>query len=251
VVARRQATVSSQETGRIEQLLVQEGDRVIAGQILARLDRGVADIDFRLSDAQTDAAAASVAAIRAELQQARADFERLTQLHQKGFVSQAALDRAFTMEATLNAQLQQRIAAASVSRLGRERQAELAERYEVRAPFDGVITSRNAEIGEIVSPISAGGGFTRTGIFTIVDMNSVELEVRVNESEISKVRIGQAATVTLGAFESEAIDASVSAIIPSADRDRGTVSVRLIFTNRDPRFLPGMSATATLSTAEQ
>ncbi len=249
VVARREATVSAQETGRIAELLVEEGDAVTRGQVLAILDAQVVNADARVLGAQQASAEAAVEAAQADLARTEMDLRRARDLHARGFVSEAGLDRAAAAASAAGALVRQRLADADLARYSVARQAEVRERYAVRAPFAGVVTSRNAEIGEIVSPISAGGGFTRTGIYTLVDMTSLEVEVQVSETSISGIGEGRPASIEIAALNGEALQGRVVSIIPSADRDRATVTVRIGFLARDLRLLPGMAVRVSLPPA--
>jgi RND family efflux transporter MFP subunit len=240
VVARRQATVSAQITGTLIAVNVEEGEHVRKGQVLARLDDTHFVDQFNAAKAQYAAAQAQVAQAHATLQQAREDARRMNAVVEKGYVSRQSAQQADTQVATgvaaLNVAIKQAEAAAANVKL-----AQVNEDYTiVRAPFDGVVTDKAAQIGEIVSPLSAGGGFTRTGVATIVDMNSLEVDVDVNEAYISRVEPGMPVQAVLDAYPDWKIPAHVIAIIPSADRSKATVKVRIALDNKDPRILPEM-----------
>ena len=240
VTARRQATVSTQITGTLTQVLIDEGDRVKEGQILARLDDTAQQASLAQAQAQLQAAQATQVQVEAQLDQARRDLVRNEDLVQRQLVSQQAVETARTQVQTLAAQLeaqkrQIKLAQASVEGA----RVQLAYTV-VRAPFSGVIVAKAAQVGEIVSPISAGGGFTRTGVGTIVDMDSLEFEVDVNEAYINRVQPGQAAQGVLDAYPDWNIPAHVIAIIPTADRSKATVKVRIAIDQKDPRILPDM-----------
>lgn len=242
VVARRQATVSAKVTGRVVEMLIEEGQRVSAGEVVARLDDANALAALQLARAQHAHAEAQFAAARTALEDARPIFERSGRQFSQGIISDQEHDGAratfHALEAGLAVSAQAlEVAAANVAL------AEINhEDTIVRAPFDGVITVTAAQRGEIVSPVSAGGGFTRTGIGTIVDMNSLEVVVDVSESHINRVRAGQAARVRLNAYADREIPADVIAVIPTADRARATVRVRVGFREVDERVLPDMGA---------
>jgi RND family efflux transporter MFP subunit len=240
VTARRQATVSAQITGALKQVLIEEGEQVTAGQVLARLEDTAQRASLAQAQAQVQAARALEQQYQAQLEQARRDYRR-TQ-------DELAVD-AISRQSAEQAQTQADTAAAQVS--AQQKQIELAQaqlqgaRVQldytiVRAPFSGVITAKAAQAGEIVSPISAGGGFTRTGVGTIVDMDSLEIEVDVNESYIHRVRPGQRAEAILDAYPDWKIPAHVIAIIPTADRSKATVKVRVGIDQHDSRVLPDM-----------
>ena len=240
VTARREATVSTQITGTLTQVLIEEGDHVKEGQILARLDDTAQQAALAQAQAQAQAAEATQVQVQAQLEQARRDLVRDEDLVTRQLVSQQALETARTQVDMLAAQLeaqkrQVKLAQASVDGA----KVQLAYTI-VRAPFNGVIVAKAAQVGEIVSPISAGGGFTRTGVGTIVDMDSLEFEVDVNEAYINRVQPGQAAQGVLDAYPDWNIPARVIAIIPTADRSKATVKVRIAIDRKDPRILPDM-----------
>jgi len=227
VVARRQATVAAEVTGRLLEVRVDEGDQVRRGQVLAVLEPTLARAD--LNSARARAAAAD-----ADLAEARRQLTRTQQLSRQGFASDAALTAA--QSRFDQAQAQRNAAAAEANSAS----AQLA-RYEVRAPFDGVVIDKAAQAGEIISPVSAGGGFTRTGVCTIVDMSSLEIQVDVSEAYIARVSQGQHVEAVLDAYPDVTFPAHVIATIPAADRSRATVRVRIAFDNLDPRILPEMA----------
>ncbi len=248
VVARRRATVSAELTGRLLEIYVEEGAKVEEGQVLARLDGKLAEIDLALAQARADVQEANADAIEADLREARAALSRASELAEQQFSSRADLDLAQARAAGLAARLEGARAEALVARLSADRQAELVDRFNVRAPFSGVIIEKNAQVGEIISPASAGGGFTRTGVYTLVDMDSLEIEVDVNEGQIQNIAPGQSATAVLDAYPDVDFPATVIAIIPTANRDRATIQVRVGFDELDPRILPEMAAKVTFDT---
>jgi len=245
VTARRRATVSSQITGRVTEVNIEEGMAVQAGQILARLDDAAARSALALAQARLDAAGEDVRESEVRLAEARVTLERTRGLFDVGFTTQAELDRAQaevdSIAARIDAQRQQVTVA---ERQVAQERTNLSYTV-VRAPFDGVAISRDAQPGEIVSPVSAGGGFTRTGIGTIVDMSSLEIEVDVNESYINRVFEGQPVEAVLDAYPDWTIPARVIATVPSADRQTATVLVRIGFLELDPRILPDMGVKVT------
>lgn len=240
VTARRQATVSAQITGTLTQVLIEEGERVEAGQVLARLENTAQQAALGQAQAQLQAAKALAVQFEAQLGQARRDLVRNQDLVGRKLVSQQALEMAQTQVDSLAAQLQSQRKQVELAQAGvRGAQVQL-DYTTVRAPFSGVIIAKAAQAGEIISPISAGGGFTRTGVGTIVDMDSLEIEVDVNEAYINRVQSKQAAQAVLDAYPSWTIPAHVIAIVPTADRSKATVKVRVAIDQKDPRILPDM-----------
>ena len=240
VTARRQATVSAQITGTLTQVLIDEGDHVKEGQILARLDDTAQQAALAQAQAGLQAAQATQVQVQAQLEQARRDLVRNEGLVERQLVSQQALETARTQVETLAAQLESQKRQVKVSAANADGARVQLAYTIVRAPFSGVIVAKAAQVGEIVSPISAGGGFTRTGVGTIVDMDSLEFEVDVNEAYINRVQPGQAAQGVLDAYPDWNIPAHVIAIIPTADRSKATVKVRIAIDQKDPRILPDM-----------
>ncbi len=240
VTARRQATVSSKFTGKVIEVLVEEGMKVEKDQILARLDASQARQALALSEAQLEAARLLIDETDARLHEASIRKARVRDLVAGGVSSKADWDAVEAEVNVLEAQLatqRQRVNTA-------EREVDIQRQYVddtvIRAPFAGVAISKNAQPGEIISPMSAGGGFTRTGISTIVDMTSLEIEVDVNEAYIQRVEPGQKVLATLDAYRDWAIPATVITTIPAADRQKATVTVRIAFDTLDPRILPDM-----------
>ncbi|MCG6986402.1 MAG: efflux RND transporter periplasmic adaptor subunit [Thiocapsa sp.] len=240
VIARRQATVSSKISGKLAEVLIEEGVRVETNQLLARLDDTDATAQLDLTRARLAAARARLGEIEVQLEQARRGLKRQTELRSRQLASEEALETAATAVETLSAQLEAQRSQVRVA----EAEVQVAQvAYDntfVRAPFTGMIVAKTAQPGEIVSPMSAGGGFTRTGIGTIVDMDSLEIEVDVNEAFINRVRPGQPVRAVLDAYPDWTIPAEVIAIIPTADRSKATVRVRIAINARDPRLLPEM-----------
>src|SRR5262244_3309006 len=240
VTARRQATVSAKITGKVAEVLIEEGMRVKEGDVLARLDDIEAKAQLALAKAQLTATRAQLAEIRAQLAQAERDVTRQQGLADRQFTSAQALEAARTQRDMLKARLasteeQIRVAQESVG----VAQVQL-DNAVVRAPFSGVVVAKAAQPGEIISPVSAGGGFTRTGIGTIVDMDSLEIQVDVNESYINRVTPGQPVEAVLNAYPDWRIPGEVIAIIPTADRSKATVKVRIAVKQKDPRIVPDM-----------
>ena len=240
VTARRQATVSSETTGKVREVLVEEGMAVAAGQILAYLDDTTEQAQLALARARLGSARAALAEIEAQLTEARQSLARTRQLQTRQLASAQDLDSAEARAATFSARLEAGREDVRVAERAVELQAQIIDEFVIRAPFAGVVIAKNAQPGEMISPISAGGGFTRTGICTIVDMDSLEIEVDVNEAYIQRVTSGQRVTATLDAYPEWQIPAEVIAIIPAADRQKATVRVRIGFLERDARVLPDM-----------
>ncbi len=240
VVARRQATVSSKVTGKVVEVLIEEGVVVTQGQLLARLDDSIPRAQMRLSESQLEAARRSLDEMNVLLRQAELDLRRTQGLAERNLASQADLDRDGLAVEGLNARLDRARQDIVVASRGLAVQRQIVDDMQIRAPFDGVVIAKAAQPGEMISPVSAGGGFTRTGICTIVDMDSLEVEVDVNEAYINRVTSGQPVQITLNAYPDDHFAAEVIAIIPAADRNKATVRVRVGFLERDDRVLPDM-----------
>lgn len=240
VTARREATVSAQITGTLTEVLIEEGDRVQAGQVLGRLDDTAQRAALAQAQAQVRAARALVDQFQAQLAQARRDLARNADLVGRKLVSQQAVETSRTQVDSLAAQLESQEKEVELAQAG-VRGAEVQLGYcTVRAPFSGIIIAKAAQAGEIISPISAGGGFTRTGVGTIVDMDSLEVEVDVNEAYINRVQPGQPVHSVLNAYPDWIIPSHVIAIIPTADRSKATVKVRIGIDVKDNRIVPDM-----------
>jgi len=224
VTPRRRATVAAKITARVNEIYAEEGMRVEVGQILARLDDSDAKVRLTAAIADRDATAAALGDLQVNLVNAERELKRNEELFQRRLIAE------------------QQIGAADA----RIKMAEQdIDNCIVRAPFAGVVVSKDAQRGEMVSPISAGGGFTRTGIATLVDMTSLEIEVDVNESYIARVRDGQPVTAILDAYPDWQIPGKVRTLIPTADRQKATVKVRASFDKLDPRILPDMGVKVT------
>jgi RND family efflux transporter MFP subunit len=240
VVARRLATVSSEVTGRVSEVLFEEGAAVEAGQVLARLDDATVRAQHDVSVSTLEAARRNLREIQVRLADAKRTLERNRSLVEKKLIAQSVLD---TSQAEVEA-LAARLAAAQAEVGVAEARLALSKQglddLEIRAPFKGVVISKDAQPGEIVSPMSAGGGYTRTGVATIVDMDSREVEVDVNEAYINRVRADQKVECVLDAYPDWKIPAHVISIVPTADRQKATVRVRIALDELDPRILPDM-----------
>ena len=240
VVARRIATVSSKTTGKVVEVMIEEGMVVGAGELLATLDDSIPRARYELSRSQLAAAEARIAELDVSIRQAKLDLDRTQNLAARELASQADLDRASLDVEALLAALARAESEIAVAERSMAIQSQELEDMSIRAPFAGVVIAKAAQPGEMISPISAGGGFTRTGICTIVDMDSLEVEVDVNERYINRVFERQPVTVNLNAYPDDDIAAEVIAIIPTADRNKATVRVRIGFLERDARILPDM-----------
>jgi RND family efflux transporter MFP subunit len=227
ITPRRRATIAAKITGRVTGVFFDEGTRVGESQLLATLDDSDVKRALETSRADRESAQAAIADLEVQLRNASIELKRAQQLHDAGVQTQEALDNASTTADSLRA----KIALAKQQVLGsdaRIREAQQAvDNCTIRAPFAGIVVSKDAQVGEMVSPISAGGGFTRTGIATIVDMHSNEIEVDVNESYIARVENGQKVTATLDAYPDKPFPAKVRTVIPTADRQKATVKVRI------------------------
>jgi RND family efflux transporter MFP subunit len=240
VTARRRATVSSKVTGKVLEVFIEEGKSVKKGQVLARLDDSQLRAAMAVAQAQLATARHAAAEDEARLKEAERQYNRLSQLVQEKVVGRAEVDTAQSAVESLTARIalarqQVEVAQSQVAAL----EVDLAD-MQVRAPFDGVAISKDAQPGEMISPISAGGGFTRTGICTIVDMTSLEIEVDVSESYINRVKPNQPVEAILDAYPDWRIPAHVITTVPTADRQKATVRVRIGFEELEPRILPDM-----------
>ncbi|HTV58077.1 MAG TPA: efflux RND transporter periplasmic adaptor subunit [Verrucomicrobiae bacterium] len=245
VTPRRRATVAAKITGRVTGVFFDEGMHVHAGQVLATLDDSDARRALDSAKADRNATQAGLEDLQVQLKNAELELHRAQELKADGVESQEELDNARTAADSLRAKiyLTKAEVAAGDARIQEAQQG--VDNCTIRAPFDGIVVSKDAQIGEMVSPVSAGGGFTRTGIATIVDMNSNEIEVDVNEAFISRVVPGQPVTAVLDAYPDWQIPSKVRTVIPTADREKATVKVRISFLKLDPRILPDMGVKVT------
>ena len=250
VTARRQATVSSKVTGQITEVLFEEGQKVPQGQVLARVDPSNLETSLRLAQAQLDVAQTALGETQTQWREASNECFRVLSLASNNVASPSEADKARAETDALAARLESR--SGSRASVARRRIATWQQQLDdtvLRAPFAGVIVSKTAQPGEIISPLSAGGGFTRTGICTLVDMTSIEVEVDVNENYINRVFPAQPVKAVLDAYPDWRIPAHVIAIIPTADRQKGTVKVRVGFEQLDPRMLPDMGVKVSFEAA--
>jgi RND family efflux transporter MFP subunit len=240
VTARRKATVAAKITGRVADVRVEEGMPVKEGQVLALLDDSEWKAQLEVAQAEHSAASRAIAEAEFSLREAEKNLQRARELMGQGFVTEQDLDRAETNVGVWRTRL---AVARDQAETGARRISQAQRNLDnctVRAPFSGVAVSKDAQIGEIVSPMSAGGGFTRTGISTIVDMTSLEIEVDVNEAYIARVQPNQPIEATLDAYPDWRVPGDVITTIPTADRQKATVRVRIAFEKLDPRILPDM-----------
>jgi len=240
VTPRLRATVSSKITGKVTEVLIEEGKTVTEGQVVGRLDDSNARRDLELSEAQLASARKSLAETEARLKLAGITLGRIRSLVKDGVESQSALDTAQADADALAAHLNQQREDVAVAVQSVAVKKQNLDDTVIRAPFSGVVTTKDAQPGEMISPVSAGGGFTRTGICTVVDMRSLEIQVDVNESYIARVFPGQPVQATLDAYPDWQIPAHVILAVPTADRQKATVQVRIKFDKLDPRILPDM-----------
>jgi RND family efflux transporter MFP subunit len=251
VTPRRRATIAAKITGRVTNVLFDEGMHVRPGQVLATLDDSDAKRALDSAKADREVARAAIVDYEVQLKNAETALHRAQALHGAGVQSQETLDNARTAADSLKAKidLAKQQVVASEARI-QEAQQNL-DNCTIRAPFDGIVVSKDAQVGEMVSPISAGGGFTRTGIATIVDMNSNEIEVDVNESYIARVVPRQRVIATLDAYPDWQIPCKVRTVIPTADRQKATVKVRIGFDKLDPKILPDMGVKVAFLSGER
>ena len=242
VTATRRATVSTQVAGIVTSVRVEAGDRVTRGQVLGTLDADLAYRDLELAERQVDVLQARLRSADAQTRQADAELQRETPLFEKQFSTRArhmqlqtATEVAFAARDSARADL-------SVAALQVRQQRSMVGNYTIRAPFAGIVTEKNAQPGELIAPSGAGGGFTRTGLCTIVDMDSLEVLVDVNEQLVTRVRAGQPVSISLYAYPQAKFAGRIGRIMPSADRAKGTLQVRIVIDRPDPRILPDMGA---------
>lgn len=245
VVARTRATVAAEVTGRVVEVRVEEGQTVQRGQILAILDGALASVDAASTQARANSARAALNSSQVQYLQAQRDLARAQSLVRTGYISEASLQAAVLKAKVAAAQEDLARAQLAAAKSDSNRTQVQLSKYEIRAPFSGVVIDKAAQPGEIISPLSAGGGFTRTGICTIVDMDSLEIEVDVNEAYIGRVSAGQRVEAVMDAYPDTVLLAHVIAKIPTASRDKATVRVRIGFDSNDVRILPEMAVKVT------
>ena len=239
VTTRLQATVSSKVTGKVAEILIEEGMRVEKGQVIAKLDASNVEASLHLAEAQLESARKVFAETEPMVKYTTREMKRFTLLEGSKSVSQSDLAKVEADAQTQQAKLERLAADIKVAERQVDSWKQQWDDMTIRAPFSGVVTTKDSQPGEMISPMSAGG-FTRTGICTLVDMASLEIEVDVGESFINRVTAGQATEATLDAYPDWKIPGKVIAIIPTADRQKATVKVRVGFDKLDPRILPQM-----------
>ncbi len=245
VTPQRRATVAAKITGRVTGVFFTEGMHVNKGFVLATLDDSDAQRSLASAKADRNASQANILDLQVQLKNAQIELHRVQELRAAGVQSQEALDDETMAADSLRAKIDYAQAEVLAAEARIEEAQQAVDNCIISAPFDGIIVSKDAQVGEMVSPISAGGGFTRTGIATIVDMASNEIEVDVNENYIARVRPGQEVTAVLDAYPDWKIPCHVRTIIPTADRQKATVEVRVAFDKLDPRILPDMGVKVT------
>jgi RND family efflux transporter MFP subunit len=245
VTPRRRATIAAKITGRVTGVFFDEGTVVKEGQLLATLDDSDAKRALDSAKADRDSSQAAIADLQVQLRNARIELGRAEKLQAAGVQTQEQLDNARTSADSLVAKIDLAKAQVDAAQARIQEAQQAVDNCTIRAPFAGIVVSKDAQVGEMVSPISAGGGFTRTGIATVVDMNSNEIEVDVNEAFIARVKDGQPVTAVLDAYPDWEIPSKVRTIIPTADRQKATVKVRISFLKLDPRILPDMGIKVT------
>jgi HlyD family secretion protein len=243
-VARRKATIAAEITGKVVEVLVDEGMMVKKGDVLARLDSVLDERDLALAQSRASAAEAAIGAIAADLRDAERIYNRTQRLMPSRGASEADLTRSEARVEVLRAQLKQSETQFETAKLEAKRAADLVEKHNIRAPFNGVVVERSAQPGEMISPLAVGG-FTRTGICTLVDMDSIEVEVDVNETFIGRVRPGMRVDAVFDTYPDWVIPASVVAVVPTANREKATVKVRIKLKTKEPRILPDMAVKVT------
>jgi RND family efflux transporter MFP subunit len=242
VVARTKASVSSKISGRLAYLGVEEGSVVRRGEIIARLENQDYAAIVEQAEAEVLRSEAALQEARAQRDQLQRDLRRARALLNDSLVSEQEVeDLAARLEAgearvgVQQAQVQAALAAVGVATAN-------LENTHIRAPFDGTVLRKDAEVGEVVAPVATGGGLTRGAVVTMADLESLEVEVDVNEAYIAQIQDGQPARITLDAYPDTTYDGAVRQIVPTADRQRATVLVKVSILNKDPRILPEMGA---------
>ncbi|HKW57844.1 MAG TPA: efflux RND transporter periplasmic adaptor subunit [Candidatus Acidoferrum sp.] len=250
VTPRRRATIAAKITGRVTGVFFDEGTHVHKGQLLATLDDSDAKRALDAAKADRDASQAAIADLQVQLRLAEIELKRAQELRKAGVQSQEQLDTASASADSLKAKIALAKEQVQAAQARIEEAQQAVDNCVITAPYDGIVVSKDAQVGEMVSPNSAGGGFTRTGIATIVDMNSNEIEVDVNEAYIARVKDNQRVTAVLDAYPNWDIPSHVRTVIPTADRQKATVKVRISFDKLDPRILPDMGIKVTFLSDE-
>ncbi|RDZ28621.1 efflux RND transporter periplasmic adaptor subunit [Lysobacter silvisoli] len=242
VVARRQATVSTRVAGIVTEVPVDVGDYVERGQVVGVLNSDLAEKDLQLAEKELFSLRSMVAREQARKDQAESEYRRELELEKSHYTSRARVDEKKAASIVASTSLASTVAELDLGEVRVRQQRSLLGNYTIRAPFSGIVVERNSQVGELVAPMSAGGSFTRTGICTIVDMDSLILVVDVGEQQIQNVKVGQSVTFRLYSDEQTQMQGKVQRIVPSADRAKGTLQVQIVIVGKDPRVLPGMRA---------
>jgi RND family efflux transporter MFP subunit len=241
VIAQRKASVASKATGRLEWLGVLEGSKVRAGEVIARLENRDTQALRDQAAANVQVAQANLGQGRAELSEAELGFKRSEDLVSKKFISESAHDSAQARLNKARAALAGYEAAVSVARANLRVSEVALDQAVIRAPFDGVVINRNANVGDTITPFSQAVD-TKGAVVTIADMTSLEVEADVAESSLSSIHVGQAVDIQLDAIPDHRMEGVVNRIVPTMDRAKGTILVKIRFLRPDPRVLPDMSA---------
>ena len=242
VIAMRQATVSTRVAGIVTEVPVDVGDFVERGQVVGVLNSDLAEQDLQLAEKELSSLRSLVARERAKKEQAESEYQRELLLEKGNYTTRARIEEKKAASVVASTALASTVAELDVGEVRVRQQRSLLGNYTIRAPFSGIVVERNSQVGELVAPMSAGGSFTRTGICTIVDMDSLILVVDVGEQQIQHVKVGQSVAFRLYSDEQTQMKGRVQRIVPSADRAKGTLQVQIAIIGRDPRALPGMRA---------
>jgi RND family efflux transporter MFP subunit len=242
VVARTKASVSSKVPGRLAYLGVEEGDRVREGAVIARLEAAEYEAAVRQTASEMLAADATVIEAAAQLTQAERALERAQRLHADSLIAEQRYEDAVTALATARARLRAAEARREAARQANASTQASLDNTIIRAPFSGTVLRKDAEVGEVVAPAVAGGGLTRGAVVTMADLSTLEVEVDINEAYIGSIRDDQPAEIVLDAYPGVTFSGHVRQIVPTADRQKATVLVRVAIDSDDPRILPEMGA---------
>lgn len=253
VHSKKHATVSADTTGRLTDIYVQEGEKVKSGQLIAKIDSSVLEAQLSLAEAQHEKAKLNYQQSLLEVDEASVNLTRIEKLNREDFISKEQLETSRFTLAHLNARLEARLGEIAVAEESVNIQKKQLERAYIRAPFSGVVTELAAEVGEIVSPISAGGGFTRTGICTIIDVGDLEVEVQISENYIRKVARGQKAVISASFAPEEEISGTVSYVMPHANKETASFTVKIALNDRSSMLSPNVRVDVALldSTTEE
>jgi len=249
VVAQRKASIASKATGRLEWLGVQEGSRVKKGEVIARLENQDVSAARDQSAANVRVAQANIEQAKAELAEAQRQLERTEELLAQKFVSPSAYDTAVARADKARAAVGSSQAALGAADAGRRSAEVSVEQTVIRAPFDGVVLTKNANVGDTITPFSSALD-TKGAVVTMADMGTLEVEADVSESNLQKVKVGQPCEIELDAIPDARFQGQVSRLVPTVDRSKATVMTKISFRELDPRILPDMSAKVAFLTEE-